>query len=488
MRIGILGMSQECNTFSPDLTTLGDFHLRHGQDAVDYWRGTRTELGGFIDALNRPDVEMVPILSGWAITKGRIVGDDFARMKQILADSLCAALPLDGVLAALHGAMCAEGADDAEGVLLEVIRAVVGASPPLSLTLDLHANVTARVCRLADAVVGYRTYPHIDLHETASRAGEILLRSLAGGPRPCTVMKKIPMIVPAEKMQTTRGPFAEVWSYAQTLQTPEIASFSVFGVQPWLDIDEMGAAVVAVTDGENVKAREFCSLVAKRFWDLRRDFEVSLPSPRLAIQQALETSGQPVVLSESSDSPTAGSPGDSADMLEALLHGAPGVPATLWLRDEAAVECAEHAGAGAKLKISLGGAYDQSSRRPVEVDAEVLRFSDGDFTMTGSQYSGMQTSMGRTVVLQVGGVTVLVSKLPAINIDPQLFRSQRIEPREKKIVVVKSAAAFRAEYEPFAARILIVDTPGISTPNIRSIPFRRVSRPIYPLDELEFTP
>ena len=195
-----------------------------------------------------------------------------------------------------------------------------------------------------------------------------------------------------------------------------------------------------------------------------------------------------MVLSESSDSPTAGSPGDSADMLRELLEHAPGVPVTLWLRDEAAVDRAEQAGVGARIRVSLGGGYDKINNKPVTVDAQVLRFSDGDFVMTGSQYHGMKTSMGRAAVLQVGGVEVLVSKLPAINIDPQLFRSQGIEPKEKKIVVVKSATAFRAEYKPFAAKIIMVDTPGVSTPNIRTIPFKHVSRPVYPLDNIEFTP
>lgn len=488
MRIGILGAHQECNTFSPIPTTLEDFHLRLGPDLVEHWGNTRTELGGFIDVLKRPDVETVPLLVGWAITKGRIVEPEFARMKQILADSLRAALPLDGLLVALHGAMCAEGADDAEGALLEVIRGIVGPSLPLCLTLDLHANVTERICRLADAVIGYRTYPHQDLYETATTAGELLMRILAGEPRPRTVMVKVPMIVPGENMQTAYGPFAEVWSYAQSLQTPEIESYSIFGVQAWLDIEEMGGAVLAVTHQDDGKARDFCRRVAKRMWDLKKEFEVSFPPPEIAIKEALETTGQPVVLSESSDSPTAGSPGDSADMLRALLHGAPNVPAALWLRDDAAVERAEQAGVGARLQISLGGAYDKINRKPVTVEAEVLRFSDGNFVMEGSQYHGMKTSMGRAAVLQVGAVTVLVSKLPAINIDPQLFRSQGIEPRDKKIVVVKSATAFRAEYKPFAPKIIMVDTPGVSTPNIRSIPFKHVSRPVYPLDEFEFNP
>lgn len=488
MRIGVLGIHQECNTFSPLLTTLDDFHVRLGHDLVSRWDGTRTEIGGFLAVLQRPDVEIVPLMAGWAITKGRILEQEFIRMKQMLTEALGTALPLDGILVALHGAMCAEGADDAEGALLQVIRSTTGFSLPLCLTLDLHANVTESICHLADVVIGYRTYPHVDLYEIATAAGEWLLRINAGEPRPQTVMQKIPMIVPGENMQTDHGPFAEVWKYAQSIQPSEVASFSIFGVQPWLDIEEMGCAVIAVTNRDESKAREFCRLVSKRFWGLRKDFEVKFPTPETAIKEALGRPGKPVVLSESSDSPTAGSPGDSADLLRALLEHAPGTSAAIWIHDEAALGQAEEAGAGARLRISLGGTHDRVNRKPLLVDAKVLRLSDGDFVMTGSQYTGMKTSMGRAAVLQVGAVEVLVSRLPAINIDPQLFRSQGIEPCEKKIVVVKSATAFRAEYRPFADHIIMVDTPGISTPNVRAIPFRHVSRPIYPLDELKFDP
>ena len=370
---------------------------------------------------------------GWAITKGRIVESEFARMKQILADSLRAALPLDGMLVALHGAMCAEGADDAEGALLEVIRGIVGDSLPLCLTLDLHANVTERMCRLADAVIGYRTYPHQDLYETATTAGELLLRILAGEPRPRTFMQKVPMIVPGENMQTAYGPFAEVWSYAKSLHTPEIESYSIFGVQAWLDIEEMGGAVLAVTNRDEAKAREFCRKVGKRLWDLKKEFEVNFPPPAVAIKEALETPGQPVVLSESSDSPTAGSPGRQR------RHAARAARRALRAcRPPCGCATKPPWNAPRRRAWAPGCTFPwaaptiRSTASPITVDAEVLRFSDGDFVMTGSQYHGMKTSMGRAAVLQVGAVTVLVSKLPAINIDPQLFRSQGIEPTRQE--------------------------------------------------------
>lgn len=473
-RVGVAYLIQESNTFSPLPTTLNDFGITLGMEAIERWQGTRTEIGGFLDTLERPDIEVVPLFAGWAITKGRILACEYKRMKQIARATAQSAGALDGLLVALHGAMCAEGADDAESGLLGCLREVVGPQPPLILTLDLHANLTRRICALADAVIGYRTYPHIDMHETGAAAARMILGILDGGRKPRTVLHKLPLIVPAENMQTTSGPMAEVWRRGEQTRPAEVSSFSVFGVQPWLDIEEMGCAVVAVTTGAETPARAFCEGVGQRFVELRHEFDVALLAPEEAIRQALETEGSPVVLSESSDSPTAGSPGDSAEMLAALLEHAPGAKAAIWLRDEEAVEQARVAGVGARIQVKLGGLHDKLNRKRIEATAKVVRLSDGQFTMRGSQYTGLETTMGRAAVLRVGAVTVLASSLSANNIDPELYRSQGIEPRDHKIVIVKSATGFRAEYAPFAARMLVVDTPGVSSANLRSLPYRRV--------------
>jgi microcystin degradation protein MlrC len=473
-RVGLAYLVQESNTFSPLTTMLNDFGIVLGMEAIERWRGTRTEIGGFVDALQLPGIEIVPLFAGWAITKGRIQADEFERMKRIAKATARSAGALDGVLLALHGAMCAEGADDAEGALLACLREVMGPQPPLILTLDLHANLTRRICALADAVIGYRTYPHVDMHETGVSAARMLLGILNGEPKPRTVLHKLPMVVPAENMQTTAGPMAEVWRFGAETQPADVRSFSVFGVQPWLDIEEMGCAVVAVTTGAEKRARAFCEGLGRRFEQLRHEFDVALVTPAEAIREALATEGAPVVLSESSDSPTAGSPGDSAEMLAMLLEHAPGTKAAVWLRDEAAVEQARLAGVGARIQVKLGGLHDKLNRRRIEVEAEVLRLSGGQFTMRGSQYTGLETTMGRAAVLQVGAVTVLASSSSANNIDPELYRSQGIEPRDYKIVVVKSATGFRAEYASFAAKMLVVDTPGVSSANLRSLPYRHV--------------
>jgi len=472
-RVGVGYLLQESNTFSPLATRLDDFGLSTGA-AAGRWRGTGTEMGGFLDALGE---RAVPLFAGWAITKGRIAAGELRRMVEMVAEQVRAAGPLDGLALALHGAMCAEGEDDAEGAILAAVREVVGPQLRIVLTLDLHANLTRRMVSLADAVVGYRTYPHVDMRQVAVTAAELLRPGIA----PRTVMRKIPMILPAENMQTADGPMAEVWRYAAA-RASGLLSYSVFGVQPWLDIEEMGCSVAAVADGDTDAAQAFCDDVARHFWKLRGEFAVKLAPPAEAIRQALAVKGQPVVLAESSDSPTAGAPGDSAAMLRAILEHAPNVPAALWLCDPPAVEAAARAGTGARLGLSLGGTYN-GSRVPVKV--EVLSLSDGEFTMRGSQYTGTVMRMGRTAVLKAGAVRIVVSEKPANNIDPELFRSQGIEPRELKLVVVKSATAFRAEYGPFAAAMLVVDTPGVSSANLGSFEWKRVPRPIHPLDPME---
>jgi microcystin degradation protein MlrC len=486
MRIGYGYLVQESNSFSPVSTRLDDFGLLTGRTALERWRGTESEIAGVAGTLEaQPDVEAVPLFAGCAITNGPILPDDFAAMRTRVSEAVASAGRFDGLVISLHGAMCAQGTDDCEGALVETIRAVVGNEIPLVLTLDLHANMTAAIARLADAVIGYKTYPHIDVYQTGEAGARILLEALRTGKRPVTEMRKIPMILPAENMQTSGGPMEEVFLEGEAFRAASnsVFSVSVFGVQPWLDVAEMGCSTVAVSWGDRAAARECSCRMARRFWELRAQFEVELLQPREAIRRALALPGGPVVLAESSDSPTAGAPGDSADMLAALFEGAPQAPAALWLRDPAAVLRAWNAGEGATITLALGGGFDRVNRRPVAASCRVVALRLGSFAPKGKTDTGVPQNMGRTAVLAAGRVTVIVSEEAASNIDPELFRAFGVEPGEKKIVVVKSAAGFRSEYEPMAQGIFLVDTPGVSSANIRHLPYGRVPRPIYPLDD-----
>ena len=492
MRIGVGYLLQETNTFSPVETRLEDFHLLLGTAILDRWRGTRTEIGAFLDVLAPTQHEAVPLFAGWAMTAGPMTAATFEKIRNSVAEQVREQGPFDALLLALHGSMCAQGTDDCEGEILETVRAIVGERIPVVVTFDLHANMTVKTVRHANAVIGYKEYPHTDMYETGTAAAELMLKTLRGEAAPVVVMRKLPLIVPAENMQTTHGPMRGVFDTAEQYRRAhrQVLSVSVFGVQPWLDIAEMGCAVVAVADGNRGgaedAARECARLTARKFWESRGEFEVPLLDARAAVREALSTEGQPVVLADSADSPTAGAPGDSAELLRILLEEAPDVPALVWVRDPGAVEQAWKLRPGDRIRTTVGGAFNPDQYGPVEIEGRLRSLSDGRFVFRGRYNYGMLNEMGRTAVIEAGAISIVVSERAASGIGTELYRSQGLEPKHHKIVVVKSANSFRSEYGGFMVKALMADTPGLSSSNLRSLPFRRVPRPIYPLDDAEY--
>jgi microcystin degradation protein MlrC len=258
---------------------------------------------------------------------------------------------------------------------------------------------------------------------------------------------------------------------------------SVFGVQPWLDIEEMGCSVVAVGNRGQAKTARACRDLAVRFWDSRREFDVKLVPVKAAIRRALKTAGGTVVLSESSDSTGSGSPGDSTGVLKELLRAKLNGPAAIFVVDPEAVATAMEIGAGSTVTMNLGGCFDRRNSEPVMVTARIRLLSDGRWTPSALGYNpGIEQSMGRAAVLEAGQVRILAAERPTMAVDPELFRSHGIDPAQLKIVVVKSPAGFRAAYGPIAREMMVVDTPGVSTANLKTLPWRHVPRPIYPLD------
>ena len=475
---------QESNNFSPVKTTYDDFSPVFGEDVLDRHRGAQTEMAGFIQVLSAARIRILPVCGASAITANRLVRADFARLVREFTHRLAKIPRPAALLFALHGAHTAEGADDVEGLLLAKAREVLGPGIPIVATLDLHANVTRAMVSGADAIVGYHTYPHVDLFETGVKAARLALRMVSGEVKPAMAFRKLPLIVPAENMQTTRGPMHHLMNRAEKLEASGAGeAISLFGVQPWLDIPEMGCSVVSVTDNNPRAAERQVESLARQFWDSRREFDVRLTPVDTAIRRIRQIQDGPVVLAESADSTGSGSPGDSTAVLKALLAADLRAPAALFLVDADAVDCAVKAGVGKTIAMRIGGKLDRKHSQPVRVTGTVHLISDGRWTPHGKGYgSGVELSMGRSVVLKVGQVHILIAERSVLTVDPELFRSHGIEPQRMKVVVVKSPNGFRAEYEPMAKAVFIVDTPGASTANLRSVPYRRVPRPIYPLD------
>ncbi|MBL8223012.1 MAG: M81 family metallopeptidase, partial [Bryobacterales bacterium] len=242
MRIAIASMLQESNTFSPVYTHYDDFTPVYGKAVLERHRGKLTEMGGFLDVLDRQKVEVAPICAAWAITANRLLRPDFDRLLRQFEAGLAKAKP-DALLLAMHGAQTAEGEDDVEGAVLTIARRVLGPDRPIVMSLDLHANITRRMVELSSAIVGYHTYPHIDMFEVGQKSARLMMRILSGQSKPSMAMRKLPLIIPPENSQTHRGPMAKLIHAAQALEASGKAeAVSIFPVQPWMDIAEMGCA------------------------------------------------------------------------------------------------------------------------------------------------------------------------------------------------------------------------------------------------------
>jgi microcystin degradation protein MlrC len=492
MRIAVGQLWQETNTFNPLSTTRLDFEqfgVLRGAEVIDRMADTN-ELGGFIQELRcwpeRPDICGLVRLPAWP--GGVATEAAFDWLLRELLDALAAALPVDGVLLALHGAMVAEGAADVEGELLQAVRAMVGGQVPVVVTLDLHANITPRMVQSADALVLYHTAPHIDVFETGRRGARVLRRILVEGARPVTAFQKLPLVVPAERANTQDA--ASV-SHAFRLRLeelerhPAILAAGLATVQPWLDIPELGTAVVVVADRDAELARRCCAAVAGEVWRRRHDYLPELVSVEEAVQQAQRQGEGLVVLSDSADATTSGAPGDSNWILRELLaHDWPR-PALVPLVAPQVVAEAARRGTGADLTTPLGGSRDQRFSQPLTVSTRVERLFDARFVLSGHLARNLPIDMGPAAVLRTGNVHIIVTSRTGPHFAPDLFRAAGLDPFAASVLVAKSPCGFRAAYAERAARIVLVRAPGCAPADFWRYEYRHIPRPLWPWDELE---
>lgn len=477
---------QESNTFSPVLSDMDDFH-RHryytGEQILDM--KVDSELSGFNRRARAEGATIIPTLSANAVSSGRFKQESLEQLTEELRSSLRSAPPCDGVYFAMHGAMVAEGCDDVEGHLIETIREVVG-DIPVVVSLDLHANVTSKMAENVNGIVGFRTYPHTDFDETGVRAAALLLSILRNGTMPVVAMRKLPMIVPAENSQTSHGPFAELWQEAERGERlGDSLVTSLFPVQPWLDIEEMGCAVVTV-GLDPLRAEREADRLAEQFWRKRDEFNIQLFTIEDVIQRAqFRKAGEPpFVISDSSDSPGAGASGDSNYVLaEWIRLGAHRkYNSLLTIVDSPAVDRAIRAGVGSTTELELGYSLCPDGS-PIKLSGKVRRIGDGRFLLQGGYAAGTEANMGRCVVFEIEKLSLLISERPTFSGDPSMYRSMGLEPSTADIVMVKSANQFRADYGKMTEKIFILDTPGRSPANLHQLRYSKLQRPCYPFED-----
>ena len=492
MRIAVGQFFQESNTFSPRPCTLETFRsvfLRHGDEVFTAFGNSRVEVPAFLATLKSAGVEPVPLLAASALAGGPVTRAAFESIVRELEQRLADAGKLDAVLLALHGAMCIEDEPDAESEIIERVTAVLPPGTPIGVTLDLHGHITHRMLQPNVFYVGYREYPHIDMYETGTRVAATMLETLRDRIQPRMALTKLPLIVSPAKARTVDEPLRSILPAARQMEAAgEILHASFFPVQPWLDIPNLGFAVLVCADGDAAVAQRAADRLASLVWERRQDFDPELVTLEEAIATGLKSEGTTVV-GDSGDGPSGGSAADNVSVLNALLAAGSdraGRLSYLTLCDaEAAAACAK-AGVGATLTLDVGHKVSRNDGKPVRISCRVRTISEGSFVMLGAGAQGTRLEQGLTAVVSIGDVRLVLRSLPAMEWDIGIYTAFGLRLEEAALVFVKSPSHFRVSFAPHARRILIADTPGPTCPNMRRLVLTRATRPLYPLDHTQW--
>jgi microcystin degradation protein MlrC len=493
MRIAIGQLWQESNTLNPLPTTLADFEafgIYEGAEILERFSETN-ELGGFIQSLRvwpeRPEIVGLARFAAWP--SGPVDTATHAILIERTLSAIANAGRVDGVLLALHGSMVAENDADVEGTLLTRVREIIGRAVPLVATLDLHANLTQRMVDAADVLVLYHTAPHIDVMNTGKRGAKALRKLLIDGVKPVTAFRKLPMVVPAEQANT-QDPASFSYGVRKTLEGWErnefVLSAGLATVQPWLDIPDLGSAVLVTCDaiGPPNWAEQSCNSLANEVWQHRRDYLPSLIDIADAVRAAHASPGF-TVISDSADATTSGSTGDSTAILSELVKYDWPRPALVTLVGPETVAEAERCGVGAEWTATLGATRNPRDFQPITLPVRVVNLFDAKFILSGHLAEKLPIDMGRSVVLAHKNVHIVVTSRSGPHFAPQLFRTAGIDPFAASVLIAKSPCGFRAAYAEKATQIFVVRAPGCAPSDFWTRPFERISRPLWPWDEID---
>lgn len=455
-----------------------------GPESIDQLRGTTSEMAGFIQGAEKFGFEMIPTLWAWGLSTAPVEASALEYFIGIVRDAFENGGEIDGILFALHGAMVAEQALDGDGYVLSKFREFAGVDIPIVITLDLHANISDLMIEKANAIIGYDTYPHVDQVERGLEAAEILVRTVRNEIKPVMAISKPAMIVVPNVQLTDCDPMKQLISLANEIEEKEgVLSVTVAGGFAYSDVPEIGPSVVVVTDNDLPAAEDHARRIADRFEDLKADFTPQLPDVVTSVQKAILSRSFPVILADVGDNIGAGTPGDSTFILQELLEQKAD-SAVVIIADPGSVDRAIDAGIGQLIDLVIGGKTDKFHGNPVAVRVRVKLISDGVFQNRGHMRDGITEDMGRTAVVDAEGIKIVLTekKMPPWNLEQ--LRSVGITPESEKIIVLKSAVAFRAAYEPIASDIIEVNSPGLSSIDLAQFDFKNIRRPIFPLDDM----
>jgi len=490
MRVIIAMMKHETNTFSPVPTPLSRFAKGQaepyvGRAAHDAFKGTNSGMAAYIDLAEAASAEIVTPVAAGAPPSAAV--EDAAY--EWIAGRICDAVAegCDAVLLDLHGAMVTQSLEDGEGELLTRLRRIAP-DIPIGVALDMHTNMYPAIARHATSLAGYQTYPHIDNYETGMRAGRPIFDALAGRVRPVISWGNRPMLPHVMRQSSLHSPNRELQARCREMETQGALAATLFVGFPHADISNAGLSAVVVTDGDQSLADRYRDELLDYAWDHRAEFVYQIEPLERSIARAREVTQGPVVLLDHYDNSASGGTMDTMTVLGAVLDAGLEDVAAFAIHDPAAVERMKAAGVGANVTLPLGGKIDMPSigrsGAPREVSGSVRTLSDGRYRNNGPAQTGVLMDMGPTAVLDTGKVEIVVISRHQEPNDQQCFRSLGIDPTRKKFLMLKSRVHWRAGFGGIVRDVIECAGEGVCTSDYSRLSFRKVRRPIYPLDDI----
>jgi microcystin degradation protein MlrC len=484
MRIAVGGFLHESHSFAPRPTRYADFlqpgglpPFSAGDSLIEAVRPRSVPLAGAIAVAEEAGVELVPLAWCFANPAGPVEDEAFERISARICAPLSVALDegvLDGIYLDLHGAAVVESFPDAEGELLRRVRAIVGGAMPLTISLDPHANLTERMVRLADVVVPFRTYPHVDMKAAGGQAMRLLLSRIERGQPWARAFRQLDFWLPLGSQCTLMPPMQTVMTeradLAERLGTVELAF--CFGF-PYADFDGCGAAVAAFAETQAAADAAADALVGFVNAQESRFVQDTLPAAE-AVAEARRLAGaarRPVVLADTQDNPGGGGHGDTTGLLAELVRQGAKDAVFCLINDAESVAACVAAGVGATVALSLGG---KSDGMPFACSARVEKLTDGVFTLTGPMGAGNPGNLGATALLDIQGVRVMVVSRKMQAMDQAILRHVGIEPADCSIIALKSSVHFRADFGPIAEQVIVAIAPGPVVADPAVLNFRHV--------------
>lgn len=478
-RIAIGGFLHETNTFGPSKATYDDFahgggsgRMLRGAEIIDTCRDVNSAISGAIRHGEAAGWDLRPTLFCATSPSAHVTEDAFERIASEMIDRIVAELPLDGVFLDLHGAMVTEHHDDGEGELLTRLREKLGPDVPVVVCLDLHANVTAKMFEMADVLESYRTYPHVDMAETGLRGARALERMLDGS-RPQKAMRVAPFLTAIAWQCTHADPARGLYALLEEL-AGEAREMSFNMGFPAADFPECQMTVLAY----GPDADEAADAMMAGIEAAEPAFKGKVWTPEEGVAEAMRLAAEPgrkgpVVISDTQDNPGAGADSNTTGMIRAMAKlGAHGAIGNLY--DPEAARAAHAAGAGATIRLAIGGQSGVAGDAPFEAEFLVERLSDGTFEAKGPYYRGKIMNMGPSACLKLGDLRIVLVSAKAQMADREMFRQVGIDPEEEPIIIVKSSVHFRADFDPIASHLMVCAAPGPMAVDPALLPWQRL--------------